>query len=126
MVENIGNELAIIDCDKINSDLREKGRAGYDLILSLLKKHGEDTNLYINSHTKEIKREALSKYSFQHPGFLRELAGKLGKYIMLQIFKQIVDNYSAKKKLILIDAPTLFETKILAHVCFPIIAIGCE
>ena len=64
MVENIGNELAIIDCDKINSDLREKGRAGYDLILSLLKKHGEDTNLYINSHTKEIKREALSKYSF--------------------------------------------------------------
>jgi hypothetical protein len=52
MAENIGNELAIIDCDKINTDLRDKGRAGYNLILSLLNKHGEDTNLYINTHTK--------------------------------------------------------------------------
>ncbi len=52
MVDNIGSELAIIDCDKINGELRDKGRAGYDAILSLLQKHGEDTSLYINSHTK--------------------------------------------------------------------------
>lgn len=37
MQENIGSELAIIDCDKINTSLREKGRAGYKVILKLLK-----------------------------------------------------------------------------------------
>lgn len=52
MAGNIGSELAIIDCDKINGELRDKGRAGYDLILSLLQKHGEDTSLYINSQNK--------------------------------------------------------------------------
>jgi dephospho-CoA kinase len=30
-----------------------------------------------------------------------------------------------KKKLIMIDAPILFETKFLEYICFPIIVVGC-
>ncbi len=40
MTDNIGSELAIIDCDRINTELRNKGRPGHALILELLKKHG--------------------------------------------------------------------------------------
>lgn len=83
MQENIGSELAIIDCDKINTQLREKGRAGYKLILKLLKEEGEDPNVYISDYSQEIKREVLSNYCFQHPLFLKKLASKVGKYIML-------------------------------------------
>ena len=38
----------------------------------------------------------------------------------------MVSNAYQKKKLILIDAPTLYETKVLTHICFPIIVVGCE
>jgi dephospho-CoA kinase len=30
-----------------------------------------------------------------------------------------------KKKLVMIDAPILFETKYLEYICFPIIVVGC-
>jgi dephospho-CoA kinase len=91
-----------------------------------LQKHGEDVSAYVNDYSKEIKREALSKYSFEHPKFLKELGAGLGRHILWEIVKQIFSNYAAKKKLILIDAPTLFETKILAHICFPIIVVGID
>ena len=68
----------------------------------------------------------LSKYSFEHPVFLKELGRGLGKYILWEIVKQIFAQASAKKKLILIDAPTLYESKFLQFACFPVIVIGSE
>jgi hypothetical protein len=56
MEDSLGNELAIIDCDKINAQLRVKGNRGYTLILRLLKQAGEDPSNYINSYNQEIKR----------------------------------------------------------------------
>jgi hypothetical protein len=52
MQDNIGSELAIIDCDKINTSLRDKGRAGYKVILKLLKEEGEDPNFYISDYSQ--------------------------------------------------------------------------
>lgn len=124
MQENIGSELAVIDCDKINTQLRDKGRAGYKLILQLLKAEGEDVSAYVSELSQEIKRDALSNYCFQHPAFLKKLASKLGKYIFLEIAKQIWSSVVANKKLILIDAPTLYETKLLTYICYPIIVVG--
>jgi dephospho-CoA kinase len=49
----------------------------------------------------------------------------VGKYIFFEIFKQIFQNCISNKKLILIDAPTLYETKILTHICYPILVVGC-
>lgn len=56
MQDNIGSELAIIDCDLITAELREKGRAGYRLILSLLKEEGENEKKYLSEYSEEIKR----------------------------------------------------------------------
>ena len=50
---------------------------------------------------------------------------KMGRYIFWEIIKQIIDCFSKKKKLVLIDAPVLYETKVLEHMCFPIIVVGC-
>lgn len=51
---------------------------------------------------------------------------KMGKLILWEIIKQIFWSAVNKKKLILIDAPILFETKVLEHICFPIIVVGCK
>ena len=67
MESNIGNELAIIDCDRINGELRHKGRAGYKIIMKLLKEDGENPEQYLNSYSQEIDRQKLSNYSFSHP-----------------------------------------------------------
>ena len=68
----------------------------------------------------------MSQYTFEHPQFLKKLASKVGKYIFLEIFKQVLSNAFSRKKLILIDAPTLYETKVLTHLCFPIIVVGSK
>lgn len=50
----------------------------------------------------------------------------MGKKIFWQIFKEIISCILEKKKLIMIDAPILYETKVLEHLCFPIIVVGCS
>ena len=57
---------------------------------------------------------------------MKRLGKKVGFYIFLEIFKQIVSHAFSSKKLILIDAPILYETKVLTHICFPIIVVGCS
>lgn len=44
---------------------------------------------------------------------------------MWKIIKEIYGCVVGKKKLVMIDAPILFETKFLEYICFPIIVVGC-
>lgn len=50
----------------------------------------------------------------------------MGKLIIWQIFKDIVSLMIKNKHIILVDAPILFESKILEWFLYPIIVIGCD
>lgn len=45
---------------------------------------------------------------------------------MWEIFKKILNNIIYKNFVMIIDAPILYETKILEHVCYPVIVVGCS
>lgn len=45
---------------------------------------------------------------------------------MWAILKEIVGHIFSKNNLIMIDAPILYETKVLEYLCYPIIVVGCS
>ena len=49
----------------------------------------------------------------------------MGKFIMYEIFKQIFANIVNKKYVMLIDAPILYESKVLEYICYPVVVVGC-
>lgn len=59
------------------------------------------------------KRHVLEKLS--HPRIFRRIFVKLFKLKCLQ-----------KKPLVVLDAPLLFETKILEYFCYPILVVSCD
>ena len=55
----------------------------------------------------------------------KKLTGGMGKFIMYEIFKQIFANIVNKKYVMLIDAPILYESKVLEYICYPVVVVGC-
>jgi dephospho-CoA kinase len=49
----------------------------------------------------------------------------MGMLIMKRIFKRIFKNIITGKNVMLIDAPLLYESKILEYVCYPVVLVGC-
>lgn len=50
----------------------------------------------------------------------------MGKFIMIKIFKRIISNILANRNVMIVDAPILYETKVLEYVCFPVALVGCS
>jgi dephospho-CoA kinase len=50
---------------------------------------------------------------------------RMGRKIMWRIVSEIYQCVVGKRKLVMIDAPILYETKYLEYICFPIIVVGC-
>lgn len=49
----------------------------------------------------------------------------MGMLIMKRIFIRIFKNIITGKNVMLIDAPLLYESKILEYVCYPVVLVGC-
>lgn len=45
---------------------------------------------------------------------------------MMRVFKNIFVNIVTGKNIMAIDAPLLYETKILEYVCYPVVVVGCS
>lgn len=116
------NNVTIIDCDEISRKLSEKGQSGYSLIVSLL---GDRAEEYLNPLTREIEREKFSHFVFRNGEFRKKLTAKMGQLIFREIVKQVLSNIWHKRNLMMIDAPILYETKVLEHVCYPVVVVGC-
>jgi dephospho-CoA kinase len=59
------------------------------------------------------KRRLLNKLS--HPRIFRR--------ILVQLFKL---KFLARKPMVVLDAPLLFESKVLAYFCYPIVVVYCD
>lgn len=112
----------VIDCDEISRRLSDKGRPGYKFILGML---GDRAEEFLHPLTREIEREKFSDFIFRNPELRKQLTKGLGKFIFAEILKTVISNIFHNRHLMVIDAPVLFETKILVHVCYPIVVVGC-
>jgi dephospho-CoA kinase len=75
----------------------------------------------------KIDRAKLSEQIFRNPE-KRRLLNKLShprifRRIFVQLFKL---RFIQRKAMVVLDAPLLFETKILQYVCYPIVVVYCE
>ena len=76
---------------------------------------------------ESIDREKLGNIIFSSQE-KRQLLNKLShsrifRRILVQLFKL---RFLGKKPLVVLDAPLLFETKILEYFCYPIIVVYCD
>ena len=113
--ENFKN-IGIIDCDGIAKEVIRPGRRAYNQIV---KEFGRKV-VMINGN---IDREELGNIIF----YDRDARKKLDRIMMPVIFYEIIKQLLAYKfngiTLVLIDAPLLFESKILTYFCCPIITL---
>ena len=50
----------------------------------------------------------------------------MGILIMRRVLYKILTNIIKGKNVMIVDASLLYETKVLEHVCFPVIVVGCS
>jgi dephospho-CoA kinase len=70
-----------------------------------------------------IKRDKLADLTFRDNTFRKKLTQGVGKYIFWELLRQLLLGILSAEKYILIDAPLLFETKVLTYLCYPIIVV---
>ncbi|MBD5143119.1 MAG: dephospho-CoA kinase [Ruminococcus sp.] len=98
------NGFALIDADKISRDVVEIGKP---CLIELVDYFG---NQILNADNS-LNRKALAKIVFTDKCKLESLNSICHPFITEEIFRLIHQNAHAGKHLILLDAPTLFESK---------------
>lgn len=97
-------KIAVIDCDRISRLVVRKGTECLDDIAKafddILTKDGE------------LNRKKLGKIIFSDKNKKRELESIIFPYILFEVFNRIEKYENLGEKLIIIDAPTLFESGI--------------
>ena len=106
----------IVDADAISRDITKKDRIGY---AKVIEEFGRD----ILSSNGEIDRAKLSNIVFNDKNALKKLNDTLHPLIFQEIDRQL-DLYK-DEKILFLDAPLLFETK-LDKKCDEIILVVCD
>ena len=114
------NGFEIIDADKISRDQMDSDPEFQNVIIKAFGKEILDQNGVIDRtvlgniiFADPAKRALLNKLS--HPRVLRKIITQLIKLRLIQ-----------RKPLVVLDAPLLYETKIIEYFCYPIIVVFCE
>lgn len=112
------HNFCIIDLDKITHDLQKKGNVCYKI---LVKSFGEEI---LDKETREIDRRVLGSIIFSN----EEKRRLLNKIMHPKIFKSMIYsifiNWIKNKKVIVLDIPLFFETK-MPRFCFNEIITVC-
>lgn len=120
MVKSRLTEIAIIDSDKINDRLFRKNRFFKFVVRKLFYKFD------ILNENKEIEKIKIARVIFdpKHKTLKNFYLFWVYLFIFSAIFKKLILVFWSRQfVLAIIDAPMLFETKILKFICFPIITL---
>ena len=110
----------IVDADVVARDVVMPGRGAYQ---EIVRTFGTDV---LNDGDATINRAKLGALVFSDPMQRRKLDAATHKYILWEMFKQLVyHRLVRRKRLVVLDAPLLFETKLLELFCYPIIVVTC-
>ena len=110
--------LAIVDCDKISHMVVEKGRP---CLYEIVKLFSED----ILTSDGNLDRKKLGNIIFADKTSKKELEEIIFPYILFEVFRQIDFHKNNGNNLIVLDAPTLFESK-LDVLCDIIISVVAD
>lgn len=94
----------IINCDKIARDVMQKGKP-------CLKEIEECFGSEVIAENGELDRKALASIVFTDKEKLKQLNAISYPYIIFEILQKIKEYSQEQKKYVLLDAPTLFESR---------------
>ncbi|OQS02822.1 kinesin [Thraustotheca clavata] len=110
----------VIDADAIARAVVEPGQAAHRAIVAAF---GQE----VLNEDRTINRAKLGSIIFADLSKRKVLNGCTHKYILRDMFLQLLYQRIVKrKKLVVFDAPLLFETNILEYFCSPIIVVVCS
>ncbi|CAG9325086.1 unnamed protein product [Blepharisma stoltei] len=113
---SFSREIAIIDCDLVSREVVIPGRRAYK---NIVKAFGSK----ILDSEGCIDRKILGAIVFANKAQRNKLDQIIQPAIFLEIFKKLIYYKIKGYSYVIIDAPILFETKILPWFCFPIITV---
>ncbi|EGZ17213.1 hypothetical protein PHYSODRAFT_498802 [Phytophthora sojae] len=112
---------AIVDADVVAREVVMPGRGAYKEIVRYF---GAGV---LNEEDATINRAKLGAIIFSDPEKRKKLNAATHKYIIWEMFKQLVyQRLICRKRLVMFDAPLLFETKLLEYFCYPTIVVACS
>ena len=111
--ENHG--VKVVDCDEISKNIYPKGSSTYQKIITHenFRNHVE----FMTDETGEINRRKLGELVFKNDEQRKVLNSIVLPAIRWAILTQILQHFLKREKYVVIDAPTLFETKSLISQC---------
>eukprot|EP01017_Pseudomicrothorax_dubius_P007279 TRINITY_DN12236_c0_g2_i1.p1 TRINITY_DN12236_c0_g2~~TRINITY_DN12236_c0_g2_i1.p1 ORF type:complete len:185 (+),score=23.01 TRINITY_DN12236_c0_g2_i1:172-726(+) len=110
-------KIPVIDCDLLSRQIMEVGKPAYKKVVSIF---GES----ILNPDKTIDRKKLGEVVFSNRSAKGKLMRVTNWYIFKALFGSLYQHIFVKgQKTILIDAPILYETRILEFICYPIIVV---
>ncbi|RHY08026.1 hypothetical protein DYB26_010511, partial [Aphanomyces astaci] len=105
----------IIDADAIARQVVEPGKPAHTKIVAMF---GND----VLNADKTINRPMLGSIIFNNPSKRQALNSCTHEMFYQLLYQRIVK----QRKLVIFDAPLLFETKLLQYFCGPIIVVACS
>lgn len=109
-------EFGVIDCDLISREVVRPGRYAYRKIVSHF-----GNEILLRDGT--INRTALGNVVFNDRKERNKLNRIIQPVILFEILKQIIIYKLKGYSNVILDAPLLYETRILEHLCYPIIVV---
>ncbi|KAG7399780.1 hypothetical protein PHYBOEH_007943 [Phytophthora boehmeriae] len=111
----------IVDADVVAREVVMPGRGAYKEIV------GHFGSEVLNDDDATINRAKLGAIIFNDPAQRKKLNSATHKFIIWEMFKQLVyQRLVYRKRLVVFDAPLLFETKLLEYFCYPTIVVACS
>lgn len=110
------HSIGIIDCDEIGREILRPGKAAHRQIV----KEFGDSILEINGkiNTKELRDLILADNDYK-----KKLNSIVHPRILWEVLKKVILFKLKGYSVVMVQAPLLFETKILTYLCCPIISI---
>ncbi|DAZ96759.1 TPA: hypothetical protein N0F65_012336 [Lagenidium giganteum] len=111
----------IIDADQVARKVVIPGQPAYKAIVRAF---GDDV---VNEQDGTLDRAKLGAIIFKDPSKRKILNSCTHKFILWEMFKDLVFyRLIQRRRLVILDAPLLFETHFLEHFCFPKIVVACS
>lgn len=106
----------IVDADKIAKKALEPGQSPYETIKTYFEKEYHDKVNILNTD-KTINRDLLGSITFKDPKVRSKVNDATHRWIFWEISKELYNQWSfwSNDKIVILDAPLLFETKIFTY-----------
>ena len=108
--------VRVIDCDLISRQVVQPGQTAYNNIVAAF---GTDILLPDGNLDRPLMRSIV----FDDPKKRRLLSGAIGSQIQREIFVQLFSSWCSGSRIVVIDAPTLYETQ-MQWMCAEVVVVA--